>query len=94
MQATLDPVAVIPDGICCLAKHANVGQGPMKQAEAQERAGAYAEAAASYRVLLQGNALADDDDKLLVQAKMAWCLLQTGQAKAVSYLICCGQYGI
>lgn len=80
-------MAVVPHGMCCLAKHANFRQGQIKQAEAQERAGAYAEAAASYRVLLQGNALVDEDDKVLMQARMAWCLLQTGQAEAVSYLI-------
>lgn len=60
-----------------------------QQAEAELTAGAYAQAASTYRGLLLDGIMTSSLEKLHLQAKIAWCLLQTGQAKAVSSQLCC-----
>ena len=77
------------DQLSCLTGRSCCLQTVQKQAEAQERVGAYAEAAASYRDLMQGNTLVGMHDRAHMQARKAWCLWQSGQAKAVS---CCIQF--
>ena len=64
-----------------MCSHVQIAQ---QQGEAELTAGAYAEALATYRGLLHDDTMTISLDKLHVQAKIAWCLWQTGQAKAVS----------
>ena len=79
-----NPLQAVQLFLCLTGRYASCVQTLQKQAEAQERAGAYADAAASYGGLLQGINLVSAGDEAHMQARKAWCQWQSGQAKAVS----------
>lgn len=85
-SACCQPLSCSSDVLCLTGRYTFCVQTVQEEAKAQERVGAYAEAAASYTDLLQADGLGSVHDKVHMQDRRAWCLWQSGQAKAVS---CC-----